>query len=90
MYSENNEDQILKRELEIENNLLIQNISQFKYQVQEKEKEIEELKKENSILKNENIITKESYKNLQDEYNKIIYSRSYKITRKIINIIKGR
>lgn len=86
MCSNNNEDQIIKRELEIENTVLIQNINQFKKKIQEKENYIKELELENKELK----IVQENFYDLQEKYNKIIYSRSYKITKKIMKIIKGK
>ena len=86
MCSNNNEDQIIKRELEIENTVLIQNINQFKKKIQEKENYIKELELENKELK----IVQENFYDLQEKYNKIIYSRSYKIAKKIMKIIKGK
>ncbi len=90
MCFENNEEQILKKELEIENEVLMQNIKQFQDKIQEQEKEIQKIEVEKKILKDDNINIRKSYDMLQDEYNKIIYSRSYRITRKIVNLLKGR
>lgn len=74
-------NEILKKELEIENNFLINNIEKQK-------KQIFELKNSNEKLKQENIYIKNEYENLKKEYDAIIYSRSFKIIKRIKSIIK--
>lgn len=72
---------ILNKELKIENEVLMQNM-------EKKNSIIKELEQENINLKNENSRLKQKYENIQKEYNKIIYSRSYKLTQKIVKLIK--
>ena len=90
MHSQDNVDQILSRELEIENSLLMQNMKNLKNKMLEKDNKIKELEIENNVLKNNTLIMQQDFYKLQEEYNKIIYSRTYKITKKIIKIIKGK
>lgn len=90
MYSVSVENEILKRELEIENNVLIQNIKNLKAQTQEKEKKINELEKNNKTLISNYNKLQNDYNFFKDEYNKIIYSRSYKFIMKIKSLIKRK
>ena len=72
---------ILNKELQAENEVLISNMDKKNVAIRELELENENLKIENDKIKNE-------YSKLKDEYNKIIYSRSYKLTQKIVKFIK--
>lgn len=84
----NETTKILNKELQIENDVLMQNI-------EKKNISIKELENKNAdLISNIDTLTKnykdlqEEYKILQNEYNKIIYSRSYKIIQKVKRIIK--
>ena len=68
--------EILNNELELENKVLKENLQKEKEKVKDKEKIIEEL-----------TISKQK---IQGELDKILYSRSYKLTQKIIKILKRR
>ena len=68
--------EILNTELELENKILKENLQKEKNKVKEKEKIIEEITK--------------SKEKIQVELDKILYSRSYKLTQKIIKILKRR
>ena len=69
--------QILKDELQLENEILMHNL-------EKKNQRIEELQEVEQTLENE----KKEYDRLLKEYNKIIYSRSYKMIQKLKGIIK--
>lgn len=70
--------EILNRELEIENNILKQKLKQEK---EDSIKEINEVELERKTLELER-------NELQDKIDSIIYSRSYKLVKKITNILK--
>ena len=79
---------IINKELEIENNILIENLKN-------KEKKMDNLKKENELLeqKNEDLKAEKEFiikenQDLRDELDKIVYSRSYKMIQKAKKIIR--
>ena len=74
---------VLNKELEIENNILMEKIK-------EKTNLNEEYKKENRQLKEENEYLKNEYEKLSSEMERIIYSRSYKIASTISKKLKRR
>ena len=70
--------EILNRELEIENNILKQKLKQEKDDSIKEINEVELERKRLELERNE----------LQDKIDSIIYSRSYKLVKKITNILK--
>lgn len=71
---ENKKNEILKKTYEIEKSVLMENLKK-------RDIDIENLKNENNRLIDIN-------KNLQSELDKIIYSRSYKIVKKLTKLVK--
>ncbi len=70
--------EILNRELEIENNILKQRCKQEREENRKRINELELERKRLELERNE----------LQDKIDSIIYSRSYKLVKKITNILK--
>ncbi len=80
---ESKKNEILKRTLEIERSILIENMKK-------KQENIETLGKEKDMLEGKiDNLKKENIK-LRSELDKIIYSRSYKITQKVTKLLKRR
>lgn len=74
--NENSKNDIINRELTIENSILMENI-------QKKDRYIENLQEEKQNLEKRN-------RDLQKKLDSIIYSRSYKVIQKVKKIIKRR
>ena len=76
---------LLKDELEIENQILKEKLKKSKKTMAQQENEIKELVNQ----KNLTIKNLESQKNeIQEKLDKILYSRSYKVIRKLNGILK--
>lgn len=72
---------ILLRTLEKEKELLKENLAKIKNKESGDKKKVEDIQKENATLKQTN-------KELREQLDSILYSRSYKILQKVKKIIK--
>lgn len=74
--NENGKNDIINRELAIENSVLLENMQKKNIYIENLEEEKQRLKKENKVLR--------------ENLDSIMYSRSYKIIQKVKKIVKRR
>lgn len=82
------QNEIINRELVIENNVLMENLQKANEKVKNIQDDNQKLKNENQELKNRVKELEDRERQLQEELDKIIYSRSYKLIQKVKKIIQ--